>query len=143
MTKEEFLMKKTKIFAFLSLLLFFLTPLSVQAAESIEINEFTDTDTSTLNHTITPRALITATNIYKWSEADKFRVRADIVTNDGTGKIIDIKNIHLDMYTGEAQEVSLSGGEIWEGGSYATVTVTYRYNGNIYTDIVKYYPYGN
>lgn len=107
------------------------------------INEYTDVNISTLNYTITPRALITATNVYKWSEADKFRVRADIVTNDGTGKIIDIKNIHLDMYISDAQEISLSKGEIWEGGSYATVTITYRYNGNIYTDIVKYYPYGN
>lgn len=130
-------MKKTKIFAFLLSLLLLVPSIPVQAAEFVEI------EVNIHNQAIIPRALITATNVYKWSESGNFKIRADIVTNDGTGKIIDIKNIYLDMYTSNIQEISLSNGEIWEGGSYATVTITYRYNGKIYSDIAKFYPYGN
>lgn len=82
-------MKKTKIFAFLLSLLLLVPSMPVQAAELVEI------EVNIHNQAITPRALITATNVYKWSESGNFKIRADIVTNDGTGKIIDIKNIYL------------------------------------------------
>ena len=55
----------------------------------------------------------------------------------------ELISVSLDMYTSNIQEINLSNGEIWEGGSYATVTITYRYNGKIYSDIAKFYPYGN
>lgn len=131
-------MKRTKIFIILLSLLIFLIPVPVYAYESVE-------DGITVsNNEISPQALIVATGVRKWSESGNFIVHADIVTNDGTGKIIDIKNI---VRTGgtekmENVEVSLSSGEIWNGGEYATVTITYQYNGSINTDIVKYYPYG-
>ena len=107
-------MKKLKLLTILFSLFFYAASLSVQAAESIETVGFTENDTNNSNYEITPRALITATNVLKWSEKNIFQVQADIVTNDGTGKIIDIKNIQLRMHTDKAKEISLSRGEIWE-----------------------------
>lgn len=130
-------MKKIKMFIILTLL-FFIIPLPVQAAEFTEIYYYTP------NSEISPKALIISTNVIKKSEKNIVTIIADIVTNDGTGKIIDIRNIKLDTYISDIKEISLSHGEIWENGSYATVTITYRdKNNNICTDIAKFYPYGN
>ncbi len=129
-------MKRIRRFTALLLLLVASVSLPVQAAESIGDSMVITEDE------VTPRALITTTNVLKWSEKGYFSVQADIVTNDGTGKIVDIKNIQKRGYSDGMENYSVSSGEIWNGGEYATVTITYQYNGEIGTDIVKYYPYG-
>lgn len=127
----------------LSSLLLFTISLPVHAATSIEIIRFTENNTDYSDNAIIPKALITTANVKKESESRIFEIAADIVTNDGTQKIIDIKNIRLISFTGDIKEINMSSGEIWESGSYATVTITYRNEKNsICTDIVKFYPYG-
>ena len=131
-------MKKIKtIVTFLMLMVLF-SSLPVCAAEN-SINSGTISESE-----VTPRALITASNVRKRSNNGNFVVEADIVTNDGTGKIIDIKNISLEGWPGSVNEgqVSLSNGEIWNNGEYAIVNISYWYEGKYYTDYVMYYPYG-
>lgn len=60
--------------------------LPVQASESIS-----NSQNISVNKII-PRALITTT-VKKWSDTNNFSVTADIVTNDGTGKIFLIKAV--------------------------------------------------
>lgn len=135
-------MKRTRILTILLTLLILSASLPVQAAELVEPAESNITNSGV---EITPKALITSSAVRKWSDSGNFMVQADIVTNDGTGQIIDVKNILLAGWTAKmdnVKEISLSSGSIWDNGSYATVTITYRDNGNICTDIVRFYPYG-
>ncbi|MDE5910590.1 MAG: hypothetical protein K2H52_17945 [Lachnospiraceae bacterium] len=63
---------------------------------------------------LSPRALITNVNVKKRSESGDFEVKADIVTNDGIRKIIDIKNISLSGWPSKLDgvQIILSSGEI-------------------------------
>ena len=114
-------------------------PLQVCAAEVNENNNLI------LEEEMAPRALITNVNVKKRSESGDFEVKADIVTNDGTRRIIDIKNISLSGWPSKLDgvQIILSSGEIWSNGEYATVIISYWYNGKQNTDIVTYYPNGN
>lgn len=88
-------MKKIKITVTFLMLMVLFSSLPVCAAEN-SINDCIISESE-----VTPRALITASNVRKRSNSGDFVVEADIVTNDGTGKIIDIKNISLQGWPGK------------------------------------------
>lgn len=132
-------MIKIRVITGFLLLVCAFAPLQVCAAEVNENNNLI------LEEEMAPRALITNVNVKKRSESGDFEVKADIVTNDGTRRIIDIKNISLSGWPSKLDgvQIILSSGEIWSNGEYATVIISYWYNGKQNTDIVTYHPYGN
>ena len=98
-------MRKIRGFIIAFLLVFFIS-LPAQATESIPNSQ------NISDNKVMPRTLITTT-VKKWSDTNNFSVTAGIVTNDGTGKIIDIKNIKQGAFLSDATDIHLSGGKIW------------------------------
>lgn len=131
-------MKKIKIAITFLLFAYAFTPMCVCAAEVNE-NGYVISEGE-----VSPRALITNTNVRKRSQSDAFLVSADIVTNDGTMKIVDIRNISLIGRPAKLEniQINLSSGEICNNGEYATVSISYMYGNEFNTDIVIFYPYG-
>lgn len=92
---------------------------------------------------ISPRAFLTATDVKKWSNNNMVRLIADVVTNDGIDKVIDVKNAKVNSWDGSVDPDSIKIGacQLWSNNT-ATITVTYKRNKNIESDVVVFYPHG-
>lgn len=127
-------MKKIRKTIALTLVAFILISMPVFAAETDNIQS------GTIEKTASPRALITLKNVVKWSEQHIFEVQADVVVNDGTSKVIDLKNITVLSWYGSFNDVRVGRYELWNGGEFASVTITYYENKTLKSDVVKFYP---
>lgn len=45
-----------------------------------------------------------------------------------------------DGWTDGVTDILVGSSKIWNNGAYATVTVTYKYNGKLYTSLAYFYP---
>ena len=95
------------------------------------------------------QALITLSEVEAETPSGYVRVKADLVVDDGSSTIVDIKNTYVsghrvsvreNMVKYDIESVACDSGSIWSGGSFATVTVTYRVGTELRTEVWIFYP---
>lgn len=94
-------------------------------------------------------ALITLSEVEASTPSGYVRVKADLVVNDGTNTIVEIKNAYVsghrvsiieNLVKYDITNVACDSGTVWSGGSFAAVTVTYRVGGNVRSEVCTFYP---
>ena len=88
---------------------------------------------------ISPRSLITSRQ-YVDSEDGLVAVRADVVINDGTNQIIDIKNCVAHGWKTGVTNFIVGKPQIMNKGAYGVVTGSYTYQSKKYVATFYFYP---
>lgn len=124
---------KLTLLTILSSILFLMPVYAEEKNISSEITE---------NSEITPFALMTFKNVVVSTSNKNIKLEVDIVVNDGTSKIVEVKNIRLYSVIGNIDINSVSWGspQYWSGGDYATIGVTFKEDGTVKSDLVYCYP---
>ena len=79
---------------------------------------------------------------FAWTQDGKgdIEIGATVVVSDSVWKIIGVQGAYVSSNDKNYQNINLGSPIIWNNGSYATITLTYIKNGNVTTDVVKFYP---
>ena len=97
---------------------------------------------------VTTRSILVVTQKAN-TPSSNVSVKATLTVSESQHKIIQVNNAWVDSYTThisgiptgiEESSISLSSPSIWDNGNYATITVTYRQNGAIKSEVCTFYP---
>lgn len=86
-----------------------------------------------------PREILTYKD-YAYTEDMMVSVYATISVQGSNSTIIGITQTGYDGWTDGVTDILVGSSKIWNNGAYATVTVTYKYNGKLYTSLAYFYP---